>query len=54
MFKANISNIPSSEHINDGLKLNEAFITTALKCVPPEDKPTKMSYIIVLIFLNKK
>ena len=41
MFKANISNIPSSEHINDGLKLNEAFITTALKCVPPEDKPKK-------------
>ena len=41
MFKANISNIPSSEHINDGLKLNEAFITTALKCVPPEDKPNK-------------
>ena len=41
MFKANISNIPSSENINDGLKLNEAFITTALKCVPPGDKPNK-------------
>ena len=41
MFKANISNIPTSEHINDGLKLNDAFITAALKCVPPEDKPNK-------------
>ena len=39
MFKAKISNIPTSEHINDGLKLNDAFITAALKCVPPEDKP---------------
>ena len=41
LFKANISNISTSEHINDGLKLNNAFITTALKCVPPEDKPNK-------------
>ena len=41
MFKAKISNISTSEHVNDGLKLDKAFITTALKCVPPEDKPTK-------------
>ena len=41
MFNAKISNISTSEHINDGLKLNRAFITTALKCVPPEDKPNK-------------
>ena len=41
MFNAKISNISTSEHINDGLKLNNAFITTALKCVPPEDKPNK-------------
>ena len=41
MFKAKISNISTSEHINDGLKLNSAFITAALKCVPPEDKPNK-------------
>ena len=41
MFKAKISNMSTSEHINDGLKLNSAFITAALKCVPPEDKPNK-------------
>ena len=41
LFKAKISNISTSEHINDGLKLNNAFITAALKCVPPEDKPKK-------------
>ena len=29
LFKANISNISTSEHINDGLNLNNAFITTA-------------------------
>ena len=41
LFNAKISNKSKSEHISDGLKLKNAFITTALKCVPPEDKPEK-------------
>ena len=41
LFNAKISNQSKSENINDGLKLQNAFITTALKCVPPEDKPNK-------------
>jgi len=41
LYKVNISNQPYSNNLNDGLKLNNAFITTALKCVPPGDKPTK-------------
>ena len=41
LFKANISNQINSDHINDGLKLKNAYITAALKCVPPEDKPLK-------------
>tara|TARA_B100000900_G_scaffold410287_1_gene427824 strand:- start:327 stop:992 length:666 start_codon:yes stop_codon:yes gene_type:complete len=41
LHNANISNQPTSTHINDGLILKNAYITTALKCVPPEDKPTR-------------
>ncbi len=41
LHKADISNKNKSNHINDGLKLKNAFITAALKCVPPEDKPNK-------------
>ena len=37
--KAGISNLPTSTHIKDGLKLNRAYITNILKCVPPDDKP---------------
>ena len=37
--KAGISNLPSSSHIKDGLKLNRTYITNILKCVPPNDKP---------------
>ena len=41
LHKAKISNQSTSKHINDGLKLKKAFITTALKCVPPGDKPLR-------------
>ena len=40
LFKAGLSNQPNSIEKNDGLKLYNAYLTTALKCVPPEDKPT--------------
>ncbi len=37
--KAGISNLSTSTHIKDGLKLKRTYITNILKCVPPEDKP---------------
>ena len=37
-----MSNQPTSENKNDGLKLYNTFLTTALKCVPPGDKPTHL------------
>ena len=40
LYKAKMSNQPSSENKNDGLKLYNTYVTTALKCVPPGDKPT--------------
>ena len=36
-----ISNQDRSDYINDGLKLFNTYLTLSLKCVPPEDKPTK-------------
>ncbi len=41
LHKAKLSNKSNSVHRNDGLILNDSFITTALKCVPPGDKPTR-------------
>ena len=40
LYKAKMSNQSTSENKNDGLKLYNSYITTALKCVPPSDKPT--------------
>ena len=39
LYHVGLSNQPNSEHRNDGLKLN-GYITAAVKCVPPGDKPT--------------
>ena len=48
-----LSNQASSEHRNDGLEL-EGFITTAVKCVPPGDKPTPKEKENCEVFLNKE
>ena len=39
LYKVKIANQPISENINDGLKLDNAYVTNILKCVPPNDKP---------------
>ena len=54
LYKAKISNQPTSKHINDGLKLSKAYITTALKCVPPGDKPLKNELDNCFNFFNRE
>ena len=54
LHKAKISNQSNSEHINDGLKLKKAYITTALKCVPPGDKPQKSELDNCFNFFNSE
>ena len=52
LFKAKIANQSTSTHLDDGLKLKKSFITTALKCVPPEDKPLKQELDNCFKFFN--
>jgi len=40
LFKSKLSNQPKSEYKNDGLILYNTYLTPALKCAPPQDKPT--------------
>ena len=42
LFEAGFSNQPISINTKDGLKLKDLYLTTALKCVPPGDKPTSL------------
>ena len=54
LYRANISNQINSDHVNDGLKLKDAYITAALKCVPPDDKPLKKELDQCSKFFNKE
>ena len=54
LFKVGYSNQPNSENVNDGLKLIDAYLTTALKYVPPQDKPTAIELKNCFNFFSKR
>ena len=54
LFDAGLSNQSNSIEKNDGLKLYNAYLTTALKCVPPEDKPTSKELKTCFSFFKKE
>jgi uracil-DNA glycosylase family 4 len=40
MHAAGFANIPTARHPDDGLQLEDAFISMAVRCAPPDNKPT--------------
>jgi len=40
LHRAGFSNIPTSHHPQDGLALKDVFIAAAVRCAPPDNKPT--------------
>ena len=40
MHAAGFANIPTSQRSNDGLILKNAYIAAAVRCAPPDNKPT--------------
>ena len=54
LYEAKLSNQPYSINKNDGLELRNTYITTALKCVPPEDKPSSIELKTCSYYFKKE
>jgi uracil-DNA glycosylase family 4 len=40
LHRAGFASLPTSRSIDDGLQLTDAFIAAAVRCAPPDNKPT--------------
>ena len=41
LYENNFATLPTSQEIGDGFKLIETYITAAVRCAPPQNKPLK-------------
>jgi len=54
MHKYKFASIPTSQTINDGLTLYNAYITAAVRCAPPQNKPTREEMETCFDFLQQE
>ena len=54
LFEAGFCNQSTSINRSDGLTLIDLYLTTALKCVPPGDKPTSLELKTCFKFFNNE
>jgi len=54
MYQYGFASIPTSQALDDGLVLSNAYITAAVRCAPPQNKPTKEEMEICSDYLHQE
>ena len=54
LHRAGFANIPTARHPDDGLQLRDAFIAAAVRCAPPDNKPTPGEFANCRGFLERE
>ena len=54
MYRAGLANQPEAVSVDDGLRLNGAWVTAAVKCAPPDNKPTPQERDLCRPFLVRE
>ena len=54
MYRAGLANQAASVSVDDGLELHDAWVTSAVKCAPPDNKPTPAERDACAGFLDRE
>lgn len=54
LYETGFANQPNATDREDGLQLNDLYITAAVRCAPPDNKPTTQELANCSIFLDRE